>query len=115
MQRGVLNIWKHENALVTRLVEHLKKRGDCSIYGHLDAKRRVGTLSFTHPSMDSIQLAGILDSSFNVAVRPYLHCSPYIHQAIGTMPNGTIRVSPGIFNTSEDIDYFADALLQILS
>lgn len=114
MQRGPKNIWDHENALTKHLSEHLKRRGDITIYGHLDDRRRVGTLSLNHPSMDSMQLAGILDSSFNIAVRPYLHCSPYIHEAIGTMPNGTVRVSPGIFNTSDDVDYFADALNQIL-
>jgi cysteine desulfurase family protein len=114
MTRGAKNIWEHENALTRRLIEHLQRRTDFTIYGHLDDSKHVGTLSFNHPSRDSIDLAGMLDSSFNIAVRPYLHCSPYIHQAIGTMPNGTVRVSPGIFNTEDDIDYFADALHQIL-
>jgi cysteine desulfurase family protein len=114
MQRGPKNIWEHENALTKQLSERFQRRGDITIYGHLDDRKRVGTLSFNHPSMDSIQLAGILDSSFNIAVRPYLHCSPYIHEAIGTIPNGTVRVSPGIFNTSDDVDYFTDALNQIL-
>jgi len=40
---------KHENELVTRLVNYLQKRGDCTLYGHLDGSKRVGTLSFSHP------------------------------------------------------------------
>jgi selenocysteine lyase/cysteine desulfurase len=107
-------IWKHESDLIARLVEFLQKRGDYTIYGHLDESRRVGTLSFNHPSMDSIDLGGILDTSFNIAVRPGMHCAPYIHKALGTAPKGTVRISPGVFNTPDDIDCFTDALAQVL-
>ena len=43
-----------------------------------------------------------------------MHCSPYIHRALGTCPEGTVRVSPGPFNTAADIDALADALRQII-
>lgn len=107
-------IASHENALVEKLVEYLQKRGDCTIFGHLDAARRVGTLSFSHPAFDSPDLAAMLDTSFDIAVRPGMHCSPYIHQSLGTAPQGTVRVSPGIFNTEQDIDRLTEALTQIL-
>jgi selenocysteine lyase/cysteine desulfurase len=42
-----------------------------------------------------------------------LHCAPYVHRAIGTFPDGTVRVSPGPFNTEADIDRLADALAEI--
>lgn len=114
LQQTTAKIWQHENDLVTRLVEYLQKRGDCTIYGHLDAGKRVGTLSFCHPAYDSPDIGAILDTSFDIAVRPGLHCSPYIHRSIGTAPKGTVRVSPGIFNTTDDIDRLTDALSQIL-
>jgi cysteine desulfurase / selenocysteine lyase len=46
-------------------------------------------------------------------VRPGLHCAPYVHRAIRTFPEGTVRVSPGPFSTGEDIDYLARALAEI--
>ncbi len=107
-------IWKHENDLVTRLISYLQKRGDCTLYGHLDGSKRVGTLSFSHPAYDSPDIGAILDTSFDIAVRPGLHCSPYIHRSLGTAPKGTVRISPGIFNTADDIDRLTDALTQIL-
>lgn len=113
-QQTMSIIWQHENELVSKLVEYLKQRGDCTIYGHLDSSKRVGTLSFSHPDLDSPDIGAILDTSFDIAVRPGLHCSPYIHRALGTAPKGTVRVSPGIFNTAEDIDRLIEALSQIL-
>ncbi len=113
-QQPVGKLWQHENDLVVRLVEYLKQRGDCTIYGHLDGSKRVGTLSFSHPAYDSPDIGAILDTSFDIAVRPGLHCSPYIHRSLGTAPKGTVRVSPGIFNTTEDIDRLTEALSQIL-
>ena len=51
--------------------------------------------------------------SFGIAVRPGLHCAPYCHRRLGTFPDGTIRLSPGPFNTADDIDAFLDALSEI--
>jgi len=114
MERTPPAIWKHENDLIAQLIEHLKRIPDVALHGHLDSARRVGTLSFSHP-MESVDIAGVLDTSFNIAVRPGLHCAPYIHRALGTARQGTVRVSPGAFNTAEDIDHFANALRQILA
>ncbi len=115
MERGLKSIWEHENRLIHLFVEFLRSRGDCTIYGHLRHLERVGTLSFSHPAMDAVDLGGILDTSFNIAVRPGLHCSPYIHQALKTTPHGTVRISPGIFNSTQDIEYLSQSLDQILA
>jgi selenocysteine lyase/cysteine desulfurase len=32
-----------------------------------------------------------------------LHCAPSAHKTIGTFPEGTIRLAPGIFTSPEDI------------
>ena len=45
--------------------------------------------------------------------KPGLHCSPYIHRMLGTFPNGMVRISPGAFNTQEELDTLIDALDQI--
>lgn len=114
LEQTLTKIKQHENELVDQLVSYLQKRGDCTIYGHLDATNRVGTLSFSHPAFDSPDLAAILDTSFDIAVRPGLHCSPYIHRSIGTAPKGTVRVSPGVFNTRDDVGRLTTALTEIL-
>lgn len=114
LEQTIDKIWKHENSLVNKLVDYLKTNDDFTIYGHLDTSKRVGTLSFSHPAFESPDLAAILDTSFDIAVRPGLHCSPYIHRALGTAPKGTLRVSPGVFNTEKDIDHLIHALSEVL-
>jgi selenocysteine lyase/cysteine desulfurase len=42
-----------------------------------------------------------------------LHCAPYVHKAIGTFPDGTLRVSPGPFSTELEVETFLGALSEI--
>ncbi len=112
-QRGLDNIHAHEVALSERLWQRLDEMKSYRVYGHRDPARRVGTISFTHEAVAASELGGILDQAFDVAVRPGLHCAPYVHRALGTFPEGTIRVSPGPFNTEADIDHLAAALAEI--
>lgn len=46
-------------------------------------------------------------------VRTGLHCSPLAHRTIGTIDCGTLRISPGYFNTEEDIANLLVALGEI--
>jgi cysteine desulfurase family protein len=111
-ERGLEAIHAHEVALLQRLWARLDELG-CPVLGHRDPARRVGTVSFLHPVIAAPELGGILDEAFDIAVRPGLHCAPYIHRARGTFPDGAVRVSPGPFNTEADIDALARALAEI--
>jgi cysteine desulfurase family protein len=114
-ERGLANIHAHEVDLTERLWQKLDELGGGSyqVLGHRDHSRRVGTLSFRSEMLPASELGGILDHSFDIAIRPGLHCAPYIHRAQGTFPDGTVRVSPGPFNTPEDIDTLVRALGEI--
>ena len=115
MEQGLERIHVHEMELVQRLWRRLEEIGGYEIFGHQDMARHVGTLSFRSESLPAAELGGILDQAFDVAVRPGLHCAPYIHRSLGTFPEGTVRVSPGLFNTKDDIDRLARALAEIQS
>jgi cysteine desulfurase family protein len=114
-ERGLDAIHAHETALVERLWSRLEALGGFEVFGHRDHSRRVGTLSFRSEALPAAELGGILDQAFDIAIRPGLHCAPYVHRAIGTFPDGTVRVSPGPFNTEADIDRLADALAEIIA
>jgi selenocysteine lyase/cysteine desulfurase len=101
--------------LTERLWRRLDEIGGCQVFGHRDMTRRVGTISFRSEVLPAAELGGILDQAFDVAVRPGLHCAPYIHRSLGTFPDGTVRVSPGPFSTDQDIDYLGQALSEITS
>ena len=104
---------EHEVALCDRLREKLEALGGFEFYGSRDAARRVGTISFRSEALPAPEVGGVLDQAFDIAVRPGLHCAPYVHRAIGTFPEGTVRVSPGPFTTADDIDQLAEALKEI--
>ena len=61
------------------------------------------------------EVATILDQSFGIAVRGGIHCAAVLHTQLGTAPDGCVRLSPGYFNTPEDIDTLITALKQIAS
>jgi cysteine desulfurase family protein len=112
-EQGMEAVHAREVALTERLWRRLEELGVYEVFGHRDPARRVGTLSFRSEALPAAELGGILDQAFDVAVRPGLHCAPYIHRALGTFPEGTVRVSPGPFSTEEDVDHLARALAEI--
>jgi cysteine desulfurase/selenocysteine lyase len=115
VEQGLERIRAHEVALTERLWRRLEEIGGYTVHGHRDLSRRVGTLSFTSEVLPAAEIGGILDQAFEIAIRPGLHCAPYVHRALGTFPDGAVRVSPGPFSTEEDIDTLARALAEIVS
>jgi cysteine desulfurase / selenocysteine lyase len=115
VEKGEGNIRRHEVELTDRLWKRLDEIGGYQVFGHRDPNRRVGTLSFRSEALPAAELGGILDQAFDIAIRPGLHCAPYIHRAIGTFPEGAVRVSPGAFSTEADIDKLASALAEIVA
>jgi len=114
-QEGMNNIHHRESKLVAKLRSNLKEIPGVTVFGSDDLSRTVATVSFQSESLAAPEIGSILDEAFNIAVRPGLHCSPYIHKSINTFPDGSVRISPGAFNTESDIDQIIAALKEILS
>jgi cysteine desulfurase / selenocysteine lyase len=112
-ERGMERIRQHEMALTEKLRGRLEEIGGYEVFGHRDPKQRVGTLSLRSPVLPAAELGGILDQAFDIAIRPGLHCAPYIHRSLRTFPEGTVRVSIGPFNTEQEIDHLVRALKEI--
>jgi cysteine desulfurase / selenocysteine lyase len=110
---------RHEVKLLQKVVDWVSGQGASEgwkVAGRWDPETHVGALSLITPNLDEFHpqvLAEILDTSFDIAVRPGLHCAPYIHRNLGTYPDGTLRLSPGPFNTEAQIDVFLNALSEI--
>ena len=109
-EQGVHALREHEVALCDRFRERAEALGGFEFFGHRDPARRVGTISFRSEMIPAPELGGILDQAFDIAVRPGLHCAPYIHRSVGSFPEGLVRVSPGPFTTVDEIDQLVEAL-----
>lgn len=115
LSRGTGTIRTHEQKLTERLIRAFKGDQRFVLYGTTDISRKVGILSMNIKGYKPTEVGAILDQSFDIAVRPGLHCAPFAHQQLGTFPDGTVRISPGCFNTDEDIDSLIKALDKIAS
>jgi len=94
------------------LADELRQIDGVSVF--CDPAPRTGVVSFRLDAADVALTGTILDESFGIAVRTGLHCAPAAHQAIGTFPEGTVRVSFGRFNTSSDVDALVAAVRQMV-
>jgi cysteine desulfurase family protein len=111
MAQGVAVIGAHERSLVSYAMERLRDVPGIRLHCPADAAVRGAVLSFTAAGIDSSALAFELDRRFEIAVRAGLHCAPRAHRTLGTFPDGTVRMSPGWFTTSEDIALFSNAVV----
>ena len=112
MEKGIENIRWHEEELTQYFIEEIKKIEGIKIYGPL-TNRQGPVVSLNIRDIDSSETSYILDNEYNIAVRPGLHCAPLGHKTIGTLNQGTVRFSFGIFNTHEEIESGIKALKDI--
>ncbi|MGJ9385305.1 aminotransferase class V-fold PLP-dependent enzyme [Salipaludibacillus sp. CF4.18] len=111
--KGITDIHEHEKQLTSKLIQGLKKIDSITVYGPEEGEDRLGVVSFQLDSIDSHEIAIILDNHYQIAVRAGLHCSPMIHQKYQTTTGGLVRVSVGIYNTENEIIKFLEAMKEI--
>lgn len=109
---GIENIEKCEKRLTEYLLEELKKIPKVKIYGLSSAENRCAVVSINIDNVDSASAGYILNKK-NIAVRTGYHCAPLIHNIINTKNYGTVRISPGYFNSFSDIDTLISVIKDI--
>lgn len=70
-------------------------------------------LSFNLEGHDS-EAVGAALARQGVAVRCGLHCAPQAHGTWGTFETGTVRISPSVFTTSQQVDQFLMTMKKIV-
>lgn len=109
---GIENIYNEEMQLMDQLIRELKKVDFVKIYGSTSLKNRLSVLSINIEGIDASIVGEELNDA-EIAVRTGYHCAALIHKVIGTEYIGTVRISPGCFNTSKDIDEFIKNIIKI--
>lgn len=118
--RSLTDIHQHENELVNRFINRFSeqsknKNANVRLFGTDQKLDRVGLVSILIKGYEPTAISAILDSEYDIAIRPGLHCAPGAHKLIGTFPDGTVRISPGPFSTVAEIDAACDAIEQIVA
>jgi len=113
--RGVAEIRRHEEALIARLAAGLADTEGVTLHGIADPGERTCTLSLSVPGLATSDVVLRLDEEFGVLARGGLQCAPLAHRTLATFPEGTVRLSPGFFNTHEQVDEAVDAVAAIAS
>ena len=113
MERSVSSIYFEEQKMVQQLIDGLTSMPGVTVYGPLTSPR-AAAVSFNIEGMDCADVAMILESYYDISVRSGLQCAPDTHRMLGTFDmGGTVRVSPGLFTTADEIDEFLWAVREI--
>jgi cysteine desulfurase family protein len=110
---GLEKINFHEVGLTRLLIEGLSRVPGVTVIKANDDTAQAPVISFNIQGHDPGEVGTILDQYFDIKVRTGLHCAPLAHRSIGTFPRGTIRLSPGYFNTVEEIKQVIKAISMI--
>ncbi len=132
---GMQAVAEHEAELTAYALQRLKAIPSIHIYGNRNASQsadRLGVIPFDLQGMSHFKTAAILGHEYGIGARSGCFCAhPYILHLLQLTPGelfqlrsrmlagdksempGLIRISFGLYNTTEDIDHLADALERI--
>lgn len=104
---GIENIEYHLNKL-----RGLAEAGLSEIPGIILYPSFGGNIIFNMNDLKSSASASLLDE-LNICTRGGLHCAPLAHKKLGTLENGSVRVSFSIMNTQGEVERFVDIVKKI--
>jgi selenocysteine lyase/cysteine desulfurase len=134
---GMDNLAEHERELTRLALRGLSRMDDVTLYGLKDGdvgEDRLGVIALTAEGLPHAKLACILAHEWGIGVRNGCFCAqPYVRELLGiseqemkgvlkrlalgdhaTVP-GMVRVSFGVYNKAEEVDYLLEALRAVLA
>jgi cysteine desulfurase / selenocysteine lyase len=112
-QYGLEAVREHQKVLTAALIEGLSVIPGIKVFGPLKPEETLAIVSFTVLGKKVSEVGYRLDEEYGVLTRVGLHCAPAAHKTIGSFPEGTVRLSPGINTTLEDIHETLDAIRKV--
>lgn len=103
LARTVDCIRAHELELASTLLTGLRSIKGIKVYGPPNPAQSVAVVSCRVEGHRVSDIGMRLDDEFEILCRVGLHCAPAAHKTIGTFPEGSIRLAPGIFTTMDEI------------
>jgi len=105
---GIDKIYEYESQLTQYAFNQMKKNNDIKIYG--DFTNQTSIISFNIHGVHFNDLAMLLDKK-NIAIRTGHHCAQPFMKCFNI--SGNARMSVGVYNSKDDIDYFIKAIDEV--
>ena len=113
-ERGIDEIRNYMERLFQTLINGLTVLPKVKVYGTLDPERSVAIVSFKIEGMQVSEIGLRLDEEYGLLSRVGLHCAPAAHKTIGSFPEGTVRLAPGVFTTMNDTKEAIQAIKRVV-
>ncbi|MEL6544906.1 MAG: aminotransferase class V-fold PLP-dependent enzyme, partial [Myxococcota bacterium] len=91
-----------------KLLESVRRAGITKIWSG-----ELPVLSFELSGRSPQDVEEALDRDFGIVVRSGLHCAPEAHQVLGTLEQGTVRVSTSVATTDDEFNALTEALVHL--
>ncbi|MCH5348845.1 MAG: aminotransferase class V-fold PLP-dependent enzyme [Oscillospiraceae bacterium] len=109
---GIEKIYAHESRLCEKFISSIRTLNNVIVYRHEKVKKYLPVVSFNIEGLFAEETAAKL-SDAGFALRGGLHCSGLAHTTIGTVPNGTVRFSPSVFNNENEVASLVSTIKRI--
>ncbi len=111
ISKNLSNFSKHLYSATEYAIFGLNQISGVKVYS---TPNPAGIIAFSVLDKDSTDVADILNSEYDIAVRGGLHCAPLTHKYYDTDKTGLIRISLAVQNSSSEINYFIKAVNKIV-
>lgn len=112
LEQGFEQILERESESRDTLLELLRQYENIHIVRDNMQCERIGVVSAVFDGYSPDEVEMIL-SNTGIAVRSGLHCAPYAHRFLGTLPAGTVRFSISALTGENDLTHLSDSLQMI--
>lgn len=94
------------------LIEYLSSKSEITLYSN---NINSGVIAFKINNLDSSEVVNILNDKYKICVRGGLQCAPKVHEFLGTIKPGLVRVSVSYFNKMYEIKKFIKSIEKLLN
>ena len=100
---GMDTIRRTEQKWMWMFYEGVKDIPGVKIYGDFETKERCPIVTLNIGDYDSAEVSDELLMTYDISTRAGGHCAPLMHEALGTVEQGSVRFSFSHLNTEDEI------------
>lgn len=110
IEQGIEKMFQSDLQKIETIYNALHDIEGVVLYGPTPGMLKVPILSFNIVGMTAAQVGEEFYKRWDISVRTGLQSAYWAHEAAGTLPYGTVRVSVGCYTGGQDIEELAEAV-----